>query len=118
LLFFDNVNDQIKQELKMQYILGAGLEYRIPQTPLYARGSYTIKTSPYKNSDLATDNHIIGIGVGLVLSNNFILDATFNYSSCDYLRANYGSLDYPALFSSYKLNYSATSYLLGFKYRF
>ena len=115
---YDDLNEMMKTELKWQYTLGAGLEYRIPMTQLYVRCSYTLMSSPYTNPDLSSNTNIIGAGLGFVLSNNFIIDATFNYATTEFLRANYGSLDHPQLFSSYNLTQAATSLLFGFKYRF
>ena len=118
LLFFDELNQMIEETLTWQYKIGVGLEYKIPAAPLYLRGSYTLQTSPYKDKELCEDNNIIGAGLGLVLTDNLIIDAAFVYSSQDYRRANYGNDAVPNLFSFYNVNYTPTSFLLGIRYRF
>jgi hypothetical protein len=118
LLFFDELNELIEQTLTMQYTFGMGLEYKIPASPLYLRCSYTMQTSPYKDKTLCGDNNIIGAGLGLILTNNFIMDAAFVYSTQDYRRANYGNDSVPQLASFYDVKHTPTSFMLGFRYRF
>ena len=118
LLFFDDLNDLIEQALTRQYKMGVGLEYKIPNAPLYLRGSYSLQTSPYKDKTICNNNNIIGAGVGLVLTNNLIIDASLVYSSQDYRMTNYGSDAVPHLASFYNVKYTPMSYLLGFRYRF
>ncbi|MCL2039967.1 MAG: hypothetical protein FWG85_06020 [Bacteroidetes bacterium] len=118
LLYFDELNEIIEEVLTTQFTIGAGLEYKIPNIPLYLRGSYTLQTSPYKNKTLCSDKSIIGAGVGLLLTNNLILDASFVYTTQEYRRANYGSEAFPMYFSFYNVKHTPTNFQLGIRYRF
>ncbi|MDR0926698.1 MAG: hypothetical protein LBO69_02895 [Ignavibacteria bacterium] len=118
LLYFDDLNDAISENLSMQYTFGIGLEYKIPPAPVYVRGGWSIVTSPYKDSDLGSTTNIFGLGVGLLLSENFVCDIAFNYNTYDVQRANYGNADAPRYFAKYNAGISASSYMLGFRYRF
>jgi hypothetical protein len=118
IIFWDDLNEQMKNELQSQFTIGAALEYKIPLIPIYARGSYTLITSPYKNATYGSNKSIIGLGLGMLMSNNFILDVAFNYSTENYQRANYGNVDMPNLFSFYKVDNTPSSFILGIRYRF
>jgi long-subunit fatty acid transport protein len=118
IMYLDDLNNAIKEQLGEQLTLGIGLEYKIPTSPFYVRGSYTLITSPYINKDFGSNKSIIGAGFGIVLTNNFILDAAFSYTNYTEQKANYGSLDNPLLFSAYEATYTPTSFMLGFRYRF
>jgi len=115
---FDNLNRAIAEQLTGQFTVGAGLEYKIPNAPVYFRGSYTLVTSPYVDKDFGSNRNIIGAGIGILLSNNLIADAAFSYSSHSERRANYGSLDVPHLFSYYDVTHTPKHFMLGFRYRF
>jgi len=118
LLYFEELNETIREVLTAQFTVGGGLEYKIPNAPLYLRGSYTLQTSPYKRRSLCSDKNIIGAGVGLLLSNNLILDASFVYSTQEYRIANYGNESVPLYFSFYNVKYIPTNFQLGIRYRF
>jgi hypothetical protein len=118
IMFFDDLNEQMKNELQSQFTIGGALEYKIPLVPIYARGSYTLITSPYKNATYGSNKNIIGLGLGLLMSNNCIIDIAYNYSTENYQRANYGSVDVPNLFSFYKVDNTPSSFILGIRYRF
>ena len=118
LLHFDELNEIIDEAFTTQFTIGAGLEYKIPDIPVYLRGSYTLQTSPYKNKTLCSNKNIIGTGVGLLLTNNLILDASFVYATQDYRRANYGNESVPMYFSFYNVKHTPTNFQLGIRYRF
>ena len=118
LIYFDDLNEQINNNLTGQFIIGAGLEYKIPTVPIYARGSYTLITSPYKSKEYASNEYAIGMGVGMLFTDNFIFDCALVYSNHTERRANYGNASNPSLYSYYTAEISPMKFLLGFRVRF
>jgi hypothetical protein len=118
LIFFEELNERIEDELTTQFMVSAGIEYKIPKIPLYLRGSYTLQTSPYKDKTICGDKTTIGTGVGLLLTNDFILDESFVYTTQEYRKTNYGDESVPQYFSFYNVKYTPTNFQLGIRYRF
>ncbi len=115
---YDDINEEIQEKLTGQFILGACIEYKLPEMPLYLRGSYTYATSPYIESSKASGCYTLGGGLGWVLFDRFIIDAAVVYSSFERQNTNYGTEDNPSLYSYYSAQYTPVNYSFGFRYRF
>lgn len=116
--YFDALNEDIQNNLTGVFTLGAGIEYKLPEIPLYLRASYTTITSPYDNDIEGTNHKIIGTGIGIVCAKNLIIDAAFRFDYYKIQQAVYGTQNVPNLYSYYFINYSPINYGLGIRYRF
>ena len=116
--YFDNLNEDVDNNLTGVWTFGAGLEYKIPDFPIYVRASYTRITSPYDIDLTDASRQMIAGGLGIVCAKNFIIDASFRLNSFKQQQAVYGNLNEPSLYSYYIVNYSPVDYGLGIRYRF
>lgn len=84
-------NRDIKDLFRGVANFNAGLEYRIPQTPLRVRGGFILNPSPFKGDASDFDKKYITAGAGFLTSESFAFDIGYAYGWWKDMGDNYGS---------------------------
>lgn len=112
--FIENYNILIPEQLGAEFSWGMGLEYQIPFYPAFVRASYGETTNPWVNGriDLGSSQNA-GVGGGLLLGDNFMLDVAYNVSIFDE-----GRFLYNETFQPFTLENTVSNFVIGITYRY
>lgn len=109
----EDLNFGIPEELGAQFTWGFGAEYRLPIYPLFLRASYSEMTNPWVNSalDLGAARNV-GVGGGLLLGKNIMIDVTYAVRLWNEGRYLYGNEN------PYRMEHTISNFVIGLNYRY
>jgi hypothetical protein len=112
--FIEDYNVRIPDQLGAEFSWGMGLEYKIPFYPAFVRASYGETTNPWVDGrvDLGSARNA-GVGGGLLLGDNFMLDVAYNVSLFDEGRFLYNETAQP-----FQLVNTVSNFVIGITYRY
>ena len=86
-----DLNRDIKSYLQSVINFRGGIEYTIPDIELKLRGGYAYYPSPFKGDPSDYDQKIVSFGLGYLVAESLMIDATYSINSYSTKRVNYDS---------------------------
>lgn len=112
--FIEDYNILIPETLGAEFSWGMGIEWAIPVYPAFVRASYGETTNPWVDGriDLGSTTNV-GVGGGLLLGDNFMLDVTYNVLVQEVGRFLYNDIAQP-----FSLENTISNFVIGVTYRY
>jgi long-subunit fatty acid transport protein len=123
-LALNDLNDQIRGDLRSTLNWHAGAEASIPGTGLQVRGGYQLRKSPYKDDPSDYDTKTLSFGLGYLFENTFQVNVTWVHSSYNTFQKQLFSAvpDYSTLGDEFKFRTdekrTSTGLMFSIAYRF
>ena len=83
------LNSDIKSTLRSVVNFRGGIEYTIPDVDLRLRGGYQYYPSPFKGDPSDYNQKIMSFGLGYLVAESMMIDATYSMNSYSTKRVNY-----------------------------